>query len=68
MTSAMDGVNFYVGRPLIEGIDRIKEFADFWRFTTNVMSPDSPKNIDRDYNRLNIHIDENSIIQRYTVG
>lgn len=57
------------GRQLIECIDEIKSIAGGHRFSVNVRDPEfNVVSIDRDYRRLNVLTDANSVITSFTIG
>jgi hypothetical protein len=59
----------YIGKKLVDVIDQIKEQADnHGHFTVNVLDQVLRNNIDHNGKRLNLRVDDNSIIQDIFIG
>lgn len=58
----------YFGQMIKDVADQLNELAQRDHFSVNVIGYESPGNIDVEYNRLNVYLDEESRITKFSVG
>lgn len=58
----------FEGKQLIDCSDEIQKMVDELGLLFNARGPDAPRDIDRESNRLNVRVDENSKILKFTLG
>ena len=58
----------YLNRKLVDVIDEITEECSRFNFSVNVLDPVITDNIDVDYHRLNLRVDDDTIIKEIFIG
>lgn len=58
----------YEGYKLVDEIAWIEEDAARYDLTVNILDEVLKANIDVNPNRLNVHVDKNSVIKKFTIG
>lgn len=66
--TALGYFNRFLGKQLIDVNDEIVGNAKIYKLSTNVLDESFTQNIDIDRKRLNIHIDNDSIIRKFSIG
>ena len=58
----------FVGKQIKDVEDQIEVFAKRRHLNVNIVGWDSPGNIDVKHNRLNVHLNQNSVITGFVFG
>lgn len=62
-------LNLFLGKQIIDCYDQIEAIAKSKGYSVNVMDPTvNNSNIDVNYQRLNVHVDDDSKIISFSVG
>lgn len=64
----LDKFKKFEGKQLIDCADEIQRMANECGLKFNPRDPDAPRDIDRESNRLNVRVDDDFKILRFTLG